>query len=72
MTLTRPMCAVCNKLVDSIVRIPDVMGLRTEFRAYCHGQVEQEFITDEAIEDGLKIEFGWAFTKSKLKEINHD
>ena len=41
-----------------------------EFRVYCHGQVEQEFIGDEAIADGLKIEFGWAFDKPKLKEKN--
>jgi hypothetical protein len=70
MKITRPMCAVCNKPVDSIIRISDVLGLRTEFRVYCHGKVEQEFIGDEAIEDGLEIEFGWAFTKAKLKEWN--
>lgn len=56
-----PICAVCNKPVESILSMYDINSSRKLFRVYCHGETEEVFLNDEMIENTDSVRFGQAF-----------
>ena len=56
-----PICAVCNKPVEHFESMYDINTSAKRFRAYCHGQMEECFLNDEAIENSGSVRFGQAF-----------
>lgn len=56
-----PTCAVCNKPVERVESMYYIERAATRFRVYCHGQMEEEYLNDETIEDCNSVRFGEAF-----------
>jgi metal-dependent hydrolase (beta-lactamase superfamily II) len=56
-----PICAVCNKPVESIQSMDDISSSRKLFRVHCHGETEEAFLNDEMIENTDSVRFGQAF-----------
>ena len=41
-----PLCAICNKPVERMESIYDISQYQKRFRVYCHGQMEEAFLSD--------------------------
>ena len=64
--IQRPICAVCNKLVDDIRSMYDPMRDVIHYRVWCHGSTEQDTLDAATMEGSISVEFGKAFTKPEL------
>ena len=56
-----PLCAVCNKPVERMDSEYDINAYQKRFRVYCHGQMEEAFISDMDIWNADSIRMGQAF-----------
>ena len=56
-----PLCAVCNKPVERMDSEYDINAYQKRFRVYCHGQVEEAFLSDMDIWNADSIRMGQAF-----------
>lgn len=66
-----PVCAVCGHPAETMTRVHEVMDRRWVFRAYCHGEVEECYITEYMIAEiptGSWIT-GEAFTNSEMRKL---
>ena len=41
-----PICAKCNRSVESLVSTRDFLGNRFVFRVFCHGETEETVLTE--------------------------
>ncbi len=56
-----PLCAVCNKPVERMDSEYDINLYQKRFRVYCHGQMEEAFLSDMDIWNADSIRMGQAF-----------
>lgn len=56
-----PLCAVCNKPVESMESWYEHTSMNKVFRVQCHGQTEMAVLSDETIEDCDSVRMGQAF-----------
>jgi hypothetical protein len=63
-----PTCAICNKPVDKVTSTYDLNLFSTVYRVYCHGQVEEQRLSDEILVSSLKVTFGLAFERPLLEK----
>ena len=60
-----PMCEICKRPVERLVRWTDPMSLHVYFKAYCHGDERTSMVSLEQIEDG-GVSFGTAFEQRSI------
>jgi len=56
-----PICAICNKPVEKVESMYDLILCAKRFRVYCHGDMEEAMLDDTIIEDVNSVSFGQAF-----------
>jgi hypothetical protein len=56
-----PLCAVCNKPVERMESQYDINLYQKRFLVYCHGQMEEAFLSDMDIWNADSICMGQAF-----------
>lgn len=56
-----PLCAICNKPVESMDSMYDINQYQKRFRVFCHGQMEEAFLNDMDIWNADSIRMGQAF-----------
>ena len=62
-----PICDVCNKPVDYIIRTRDEQKRREIITLVCHGEEETQYLDDFILQIANKIEYGHAFINNKLE-----
>ena len=62
-----PLCAVCNKPVERMDSEYDINAYQKRFRVYCHGQVEEAFLSDMDIWNADSIRMGQAFVDTLVQ-----
>lgn len=67
-----PMCAVCNKPTDRIIRTEDPSRMVAVLTVECHGRRESVEVTEELIEDDRIVGFGLAFAGDSMLLPSHD
>jgi uncharacterized Fe-S cluster-containing MiaB family protein len=66
-----PKCAVCNKKVERFVCNYSLERDGKLFTAYCHGQVEEQFLSAITMVYSTQIEVGLAFQRPLLEDKNN-
>jgi hypothetical protein len=56
-----PMCAICNKPVESMKSLYSPNSMAKQFFVFCHGESEAVTLPDEFIENCDSIRMGQAF-----------
>ena len=56
-----PLCAVCNKPVERMESIYDISQYQKRFRVFCHGQMEEAFLSDMDVWNADSIRMIQAF-----------
>lgn len=64
-----PICAVCNRPVESIERFQDHMRCRVGWIVRCHGETERVMLDDKELEECRgQLRFGRAFATKALDQ----
>lgn len=63
-----PMCAICNKPVDKVEAHDSFERHGKLFRVFCHGDVEEQWLTDWQAVVTDQISFGMAFYRQALPD----
>jgi len=70
--IAMPICAICNKAVDSVQTMYHPAYQGKLFRVYCHGKYEDQMLDDLTLISSKEITFGKAFDKPLLEDKNAD
>ncbi len=63
-----PMCAVCGKPVDKVEAHDSFERYGKLFRVFCHGDIEQHWLTDVQAVVADQVSFGMAFYRIALPD----
>ena len=56
-----PLCAICNKPVERMESMYEINQYQKRFRVYCHGQMEEAFLSDMDVWNADSIRMIQAF-----------
>jgi hypothetical protein len=62
------MCAICSKPVDKVEAHDSFERFGMLFRVFCHGEVEEQWLTDYEVIVADAVTFGTAFYRLALTD----